>query len=217
MAERPVFVPATTGRMFVHEVPVEFRWHPGMAPSQKKKNVVELHNAAHARGLQTLLEVSSKSDREIGKRLSAFHQKVKLTDGSVHPLECVYQGSKVFANGGPFLDLFSVEPRVAKADERLKGSGRLIRFELEGKKFPLYPKSIFYDWLYANAIFPEREWLRRLGQIDGFTDIEFNPEKSVNCQARSCALFVALEKRNLLDAAMATFDSFAEIQLGQSL
>lgn len=217
MAERPVFVPATTGRMFVHEVPVEFRWHPGMAPSQKMKNVAELHNAAHARGLQTLLEVSSKSDREIGKRLSAFHQKIKLSDGSVHPLECIYQGSKVFANGGPFVDLFAAEPRVAKADERLRSSGRLIRFELEGKKFPLHPKSVFYDWLYANAIFPEREWLRRLAQIDGFTDIEFNPGKSVNCQARSCALFVALEKRNLLDAAMASFDSFAEIQLGQTL
>ena len=27
---------------------------------------------------------------------------------------------------------------------------------------------------------------------DAFTDIEFNPNKSINCQARSCALFLAL-------------------------
>lgn len=217
MAERPVFVPSTTGTKFVHEVPVEFRWHPGMAPSQKMKNVAELHHAAHNKGLEHLLEVSSKSDREIGKKLSAFHQKVKLLDGSIIPLECAYQGSKIFESGGPFVDLFLVEPRSAKSDARLKSSGRLIGFELEGTKFPLFPKSIFYDWLYTNAIFPERNWLRRLDQLDGFTDIEFNPEKSVNCQARSCALFVALEKRNLLDAAMTSFDKFVEVQSGQTL
>lgn len=217
MAERPVFVPITSGSMLVQEVPVEFRWHTGMAPSQKMKNVSELHHAAQVKGLQHLLEVSSKSDREIGKRLSAFHQRVKLTDGSIILLECAYQGSKVFENGGPFTDLFSVEPRIAKTDTRLKNSGRLIRFELEGKSFPLSPKSVFYDWLYTNAIFPEREWLRRLGQLDGFTDIEFNPEKSVNCQARSCALFVALEKRNLLDEAMTSFNKFVEVQTGRSL
>ena len=217
MAERPVFVPVTTGSMLVQEVPVEFRWHPGMAPSQKKKNVEELHHAAHIKGLEHLLEVSSKSDREIGKRLSAFHQKVRLADSSVVPLECVYQGSKVFESGGPFTDLFNVEPRVAKGDLRLRDSGRLIHFELEGLKFPLHPKSVFYDWLYANAIFPEREWLRRLGQLDGFTDIEFNPEKSINCQARSCALFVALEKRNLLDEAMNSFENFIEVQSGRTL
>jgi hypothetical protein len=217
MAERPVFVPVSKGGSFVHEVPVAFHWHAGMAPSQKIRNVAELHHAAQSKGLFNLLEVSSKSDREIGKRLSAFHQKVRFSDGKVVPLECAFQGSKVFETGGPYTDLFDSEPRDAKRDPRLKCSGRLVRFQLDGKSFPLSPKSIFYDWLYANAIFPEREWLRRLGQLDGFTDIEFNPEKSVNCQARSCALFVSLEKRNLLDTAMTSFDSFKEVQSGSIL
>ena len=63
-------------------------------------------------------------------------------------------------------------------------------------EWPLTPKTAFYDWLYVRAL---RELARSDGQIDrslrryqAFTDIEFNPAKSVNCQARSCALYVAL-------------------------
>lgn len=216
MTERPVFIPVSVGRKFVDEVAVSFKWHPGMAASQKKKNVAELHEAAHSRGLMHLLEISSKSDREIGRRLSAFHQKVQMKNGEIVSLECAFQGSKVFEFGGPYVDLFQVEPREAKQDARLKGSGKLLRFEFDGRKFPLSPKSVFYDWLYANAIFPEREWLRRLDKLDGFTDIEFNPEKSVNCQARSCAFFVALEKRNLLDQATVSFENFADFQRSAS-
>ena len=29
-----------------------------------------------------------------------------------------------------------------------------------------------------------------LNEFDAFTDIEFNPKRSFNCQAKSCALFV---------------------------
>lgn len=217
MAERPVFVPNKSGTRLVSEVPVSFRWHSGMAPSQKRKNVAELHLAASTRGLNNLLEISSKSEREIGRRLSAFHQQVQLRNGRLIPLECAFQGSKVFEHGGPYNDLFWIEPREAKRDPRLKDSGHLLRFELEEAQFPLHPKSAFYDWLYANAIYPERDWLKRLSKLDGFTDIEFNPEKSVNCQARSCALFVALEKRNLLDQAMKSFSKFSELQTEAAL
>lgn len=212
MAERPIFVPSASGRHLVVEVPVTFEWHAGMAASQKQKNVKALHNAAHSRGLSYLLEVSSKSDREIGRRLSAFHQRVRLKDGRLISLECAFQGSKVFDRGGPYTDLFDVAPRDAKRDPRLKDSGNLISFDLEGHVFPLSPKSVFYDWLYINAILPERKWLQRLDKVEGFTDIEFNPAKSINCQARSCAFFVALERRGQLDEAMSGFTRFAEIQ-----
>lgn len=212
MAERPVFVPNLSGNSLVVEVPVAFRWHAGMAAIQKKKNVAALHEAAHSRGLSYLLEISSKSDREIGRKLSAFHQRVMLKDGRVVPLECAFQGSKVFRDGGPYTDLLDAEPRDAKRDPRLKESGNLIKFELEGESFPIYPKSVFYDWLYINAILPERTWLQRLFKVDGFTDIEFNPEKSVNCQARSCAYFVALERRGKLDEALSSFDRFVDLQ-----
>ena len=34
---------------------------------------------------------------------------------------------------------------------------------------------------------------------DGFTDIVYNPNKSVGCQARSAALYVGLTRAGLLD------------------
>jgi hypothetical protein len=129
------------------------------------------------------------------------------------PLESAFQGSKVFEAGGPYTDILRMEPRDAKRDPRIRNSGRLIAFEFAGRRYPTYPATVFYDWLYTNAIFAARDWLKRLGKLDGFTDIEFNPEKSVNCQARSCALFVALEKRDLLDDAMSSFDRFIEIEM----
>jgi hypothetical protein len=211
VAERPVFIPLREGPRTVAEVPVTFLWHSGMAASQKKKNVAELHAAAAKRGLARLLEVSTKSEREIGQKLSAFHQQVELTTGR-YQLESVYQGSKVFEHGGPFVDLFHVSPRDAKRDDRLASSGHLVAFELEGERFPLDPPTAFYDWLYMRCLFPQREWLRRLVQLDGFTDIEFNPARSLNCQARACASFVALEYRGLLDEAMRSFTAFVEVQ-----
>lgn len=209
MAERPVFVPVLQGAGRVTEVQVSFPWHPGFSPSQKRKNVEALHAAAATKGLNQILEVSTKSDRLIGKRLSAFHQRIILQFGTF-PLESVYQGSKVFEDGGPFIDVFDMTPLNAKRDERLSSSGNLVAFELEGQRFPLVPPTAFYDWLYLRCLFPEREWLRRLHKLDGFTDIEFNPSRSINCQARSCALFVSLDDRGILNEAMSSFDAFVE-------
>lgn len=48
-------------------------------------------------------------------------------------------------------------------------------------------------------------------KYDGFTDIEFNPEKSINCQARAAALFVSLSRRGLLELAMTSIDNYIKI------
>lgn len=207
MAERPIFIPLETGDRLVQEVPVDFNWHSGMAPSQKKKNIAALHESAAKRGIGPVLEVSSKSDREVGRRLSAFHLKL-IVFGKEATVESCYQGSKVFEKGGPFTDLYSAPSLDAKRDARLKESGRLIRFHFQGTDFPLSPPSAFYDWIYINALYPHREWLERLQACKGFTDIEFNPQKSLNCQARSVATFIALKKRGVLDGVMKSFETF---------
>ena len=129
-------------------------------------------------------------------------------------LECAFQGSKVFEKGGPYTDLYLAEPREAKRDPRLHDSGALIGFRFNSFSFPLEPKTVFYDWLYINAIYPHRLWLERLHKYAGFTDIEFNPNKSINCQARSCALFVALMRSGLLDQAVTSPRSFGEVIAG---
>lgn len=57
-----------------------------------------------------------------------------------------------------------------------------------------------------------RGWLKsRLRQYVGFTDIEFNPARSVNCQARSCALFAALMSNDLLEKAVESPSAFIEL------
>ncbi len=217
MAERPVFVPRTDGRRLVEEISIAFTWHKGMAPSQKRKNVIELHEAAAKRGLAPLLEVSTKSEGRLGQRLSAFNLKVQLDEVGFIPLESAYQGSKVFERGGPFRDIYRAESRDAKRDPRLRESGDLIGFRFEGADFPILPKTAFYDWLYVRALYPHREFLVRLCDYAGFTDIEFNPEKSLNCQARSCATFVSLHKKDLLAAALESPDAFMNFLLPDSV
>ena len=217
MAERPVFLPSRKAGRLVEEVSITFPWHSGMAPSQKRKNVSELHAAASNGGIGPLLEVSTKSDEQLGQRLSAFNLKVELEGGNTIPLECAFQGSKVFENGGPYKDLFSAESRDAKRDERLTSSGKLTGFRFEGQEFPLVPKTAFYDWLYIKALYPHRDFLQRLHRYAGFTDIEFNPNKSINCQARSCATFVSLDRLALLNEVAASSTRFIQVLLPDSL
>ena len=181
-----------------------------MAASQKKKNVAALHTAARSQNLNRILEISSKSEDEIGRRLSAFSLKIPTSDGEIF-LECAYQGSKVFRGGGPYRDIYDMSPREAKKDPRIKKSGELVVFDFGGKQFPLSPKNAFYDWLYISSLFPHREWIDKKISYQGFTDIEFNPAKSINCQARAFAEFIALSERGQLEQSVRDFDFFADL------
>lgn len=211
MAERPIFVAVIEGSALVKEVSLRLEWHAGFAAVQKEKNIAGLHAAAAAAGYNPVLEVSTKSAMIIGRHLSAFHLTVSSERNGQIPLECVFQGSKVFENGGPFIDLYTTSAREARRDPRLLQSGKLTGFQFEGLAFPLEPTTVFYDWLYLTAIFHHREWLKRLFRYAAFSDIEFNPQRSINCQARSCALFVSLMKRELLEEALASPTQFISL------
>jgi hypothetical protein len=202
MAERPIFVPNPDSDDLVKEVFLQLVWSPGFALVQKEKNIDALHKAAEAAGYKNILEVSTKSEHKRGQHLSAFHLKVRTKGLGDVPLESAFQGSKVFEKGGPFVDLYEMEPKDAKKDFRLRESGKLIGFDFEDNEWPLEPKTAFYDWLYAGSLYPHRDWIRKLSFHDGFSDIEFNPFRSINCQARSIALFLSLMKRKELDDAI---------------
>jgi hypothetical protein len=202
MAERPVFVPAPDSPELVKAIFLRLKWHSGFAPVQKEKNIRALHEAAVAAGYRNVLEVSTKSEKNRGRKLSAFYLKVQNERLGDIPLECAFQGSKVFQRGGPFTDLYRMGVREARKDPRLKESGSLIGFRFDSIDFPLEPKTAFYDWLYVNCLYPHREWATKLYAYGGFTDIEFNPQRSINCQARSIALFLSLMKRGQLDEAV---------------
>lgn len=208
MATRPIFVPIDEGRLLVNEIPIEFRWHPGRAPSQKKKNIDELHYAAKRRGYGSLLEISSKSSSALGKRLSAFSLKTPIGNERVF-VECAYQGSKVFERGGPFFDLYKKTPIEAKKDERIRKSGELIKFRIYEEEFPISPKNAFYDWLYLRALAPHVAWIKDHYFFDGYTDIEFNPKKSVNCQARAFAEFISLMTKEEVEKCACNFSYFS--------
>jgi hypothetical protein len=175
---------------------------------QKEKNIKALHEAAERAGHPNILEVSTKSDNKRGQHLTAFYLKVKSEGLGEIPLECAFQGSKVFERGGPFIDMYEMDVREAKKDPRLRESGILVAFEFEGIRWPLEPKTAFYDWLYAGCVYPYRDWAEKLYTYDGFSDIEFNPFRSINCQARSIALFLSLMKRGQLDEAVKSPASF---------
>ena len=48
-------------------------------------------------------------------------------------------------------------------------------------------------------------------RYNAFTDIEFNPVKSLNCQARSLAIYVSLCQTNLLEEALKNAQTFKEM------
>jgi len=192
MASRPIFVP-NIDDMVVEEVKVNFRWHSGMSKTQKRKNVASLHEEAAKLGLKNILEVSTKSPNALGQSLSAMNLLLYI-NGVAVPLECAFQGSKVFEYGGPYVELFHRSPLEAKRDPRLSTSGKLIGFRFRGLTWELEPKSAFYDWLYLQALQQNRDLADQLLKYEGFTDIEYNPKKSYSTQARSCALYVCLRK-----------------------
>jgi len=210
MAKRPIFVPKISSASLVEERDVDFVWFPGFSLAQKQRSIDSLHVAA---GVSPLLEISSKSPDALGRNMSAFALPVAFGDGTM-PLECAFQGSKVFASGGPFVDLYAARPLDAKRDTRLRESGPLVRFQFENTSFPLEPKTFFYDWLYVSACARQPTILQRLTAFGGFTDIEFNPKKSLNCQARSAAILVSLLHAGTLTEALRSPAAFATIVYG---
>lgn len=191
----------------MEEKDIEFTWHSGFSPIQKKKNVTALHEAAKEKGFCSLLEVSTKSENPLGIRLSAFNLLIKTPVGKIR-VESAYQGSKVFVGGGPYTDIYQKRAFEAKKDMRIRASGGLKYFEYFEERWALHNTTAFYDWLYCTALKPHSEYIAKLRQFEGFTDIEFNPQRSINCQARACALLVALFNLNKLDDALQSQSAF---------
>jgi hypothetical protein len=187
-----------------------------MAISQKQRSIASLHEAATSLlDLRRVLEISSKSPDRLGVLLSAFNLPIKIGSRQREtPLECAFQASKVFTDGGPYEDILQMDARDAKRDPRLKSSGNLTGFRFEGADWPLEPQTAFYDWIYMRALRCQPDLTSQVKVFDAFTDIEFNPAKSINCQAYSAALFLSLSKRNQMDQALSSWSAFLEILRG---
>ncbi len=211
MARRPVFVP-DSDKPYVSEVSLDFEYFPGSSIQQKQRSVASLHASYVARFPSLrVLEVSSKSERDIGVQLSAFNLMIEYPGRGSYSVECAFQASKVFLHGGPFVDLFNASSRAAKSDRRLRESGKLVGFKYFEHEFPLEPKTYFYDWLFASALCRDDKLVEQVMMFDAFTDIEHNPERSINCQARTVAKVVGLARVGLLADALQSPRAFLEL------
>lgn len=200
MAKRPIFRPDPDrypdGYPYAKEIEIEFKWYPGFSVAQAQRSIRSLHEAAESQGIAPVLEISGKSEETLGVSLSAFELPLKLPDGNSMSVECAYQGSKVFENGGPYHDLYEVKGREAKTDSRLKNSGNVVAFNFMGKECSIEPQTAFYDWLYMKALSQqESSIVEQLKRFQAYSDIAFNPKRSINCQARAAAVYVALNRR----------------------
>lgn len=214
MASRPIFIPVTSGSPGVQTRNVQFKWSPGLSLQQQQKNVDALHSAALAQTPQLCkpLEISRKSRTELGIRLSAFNLGTfsDKSQGFVC-VESLYQASKVFPTGGPFPELYSRPPREVREVIRRYESERLVAFDLHGVRWPLVPQQAFYTWVYLHALRQNPDLANAINAYDSFTDIAFNPQRSINCQAFAVAFFVSLNHFDILRPALASPSTFLEV------
>ena len=211
LARRPIFIANIDKSGYVEEKEFDFTWFPGFSVSQKQKSIESLHCAFTKEYPELkVLEISSKSQQPLGVKLSAFNLMLSHQNKEVN-VESSFQSSKVFELGGPYIDLLNKTAREAKTDERLKNSGKLIQFVFYGQKWPLEPKTAFYDWLYLTAVSQNAELANQIMEYSAFTDIEFNPQKSINCQPRSAALFVSLKRLGILDSVLNSTKEFLKV------
>ena len=176
-----------------------------MSRSQNQKWIRNLHKSAREQlGIDSLLEISSRSELRLGLELSAFNLPLKHEE-VLASVECLYQGSKVFESGGPFTDLYSAGSKEAKQDLRLKSSGDLIHFEFDSQVWELSDSPNFYDYLYILALSDFRK-SKELLEFQGFTDFAYSQSgskmshgRSFNCQARSAAIYISLCSQGQLE------------------
>lgn len=214
MTKRPAFFMGSghNGEL-VREEQFEFNWYPGFSFSQKQKNMTALHSAIKKKYPSSkVLEISSKSDKSYGVDLSAFNLLLKLDERNVS-VECAFQSSKVFENNAQYLDLLDKTSLEAKTDIRIRTSGNLKKFRFSNVEWDIIPTTSFYDWLYIKALSEPRNknLASHILESDCFTDIEFNPKKSFNCQARSAALYKYLFTHTLLEPALSSKDNYLKI------
>ena len=201
MACRPVFYASPLGNPeLVSELHVEFKWFPGFSVQQKHKSIASLHNRIMgSTALARPLEISSKSLIPLGVQLSAFNLQLSVRTPSVlsASVETVYQGSKMFENRPRVdTDRFSLNSRDSRQRVReLEGKASFTGWEIGSYRFPLSSGVDFYNWLYLGALYQQPSLLCQIEDYDCFTDIEFNPKKSLACQARSAALAKSLTIR----------------------
>ncbi|MEB6340149.1 hypothetical protein BUZ94_12935 [Mammaliicoccus sciuri] len=194
------------------KIDVFFKWFPGFSKEQKQKSIEDLHQQFLKENItDDLLEVSSKSIEDIGIKASAFNLKIKTIKGHLFCVEQVFQSSKVYKKAGSqnyLLEKGYSSTEMKQKLRKIDTNDSMTKYSSFGHDYPLEPKTLFYNWLYINALNQNPEVAKEILEYEAFTDIEFNPKRSFNCQAEACAIYVSLVKRKKLQEALKSIDDF---------
>lgn len=182
----------------------EIKWKSGFGKKSRIENINMLHSKIASTfnvSPDRILEVSTNSENTLGRKLSSFNLELEV-NGNKYKVESAYQSSKKFETLlgiKSFSEYIKEKPGIIKSKIRGMDPKTLIGFNFLGVSYNLNPKYMFYDWLYVRAIHQQPNMFNKLFDYDYFTDIEFNPEKSINCQARSVVLYIWLMKKSRVD------------------
>ena len=185
-----------------------FTWIKG----SKRQNIRAVHDAVHTTDPDfSILEVSSASVQPEGETVSSLRLLLHLDSVAQDvPISTVFEAAKVFEHGGPFADLLTCEPPKVHKDTRLRTSGELLCYSLEGSEYPTepYPDS-FFEWLYCRALkqFPEKA--EPLSRYNAFSDIAAaaDSKKYYGDSSRAAAIYVGLAAAGKL-SCIDSYESF---------
>lgn len=206
MAERYVFI-SKSSYPYYEKVYVTFDYFQGHSLSQKRKCQIGLHQNFLAEYPDyKLLEISGTSLLSLGNDLSAMNLKKQTTNG-LTTVESAFQSSRIYSDDigeiGPFPEYLFVDGKTSKKLVKEASRGLISKkYEFDGMRFyaPSHHISLFYDFLYINALLEKEnsDVTRRLldGGYNAFSDLA---TISLNCQARSAAIFVGLYMAGKLD------------------
>ena len=206
MAEKSVFI-SKMEYPFFEEIHVNIDWFGGFALSQKRKCQIGLHqNFLMAYPDEKVLEISSTSLMSLGSKLSAMNLS-KRTQKGLTIVESAFQSSRIYSDGvktvGPFPDYLFLPGKECKKLVKESSEGmQSYMYEFDGMTFyaPAWHISLFYDFLYMIALMePENKEVKEKLLEEGYTAFTDLATKSLNCQARSAAIFVGLVRAGRID------------------
>ncbi len=177
MAIRPIYISTNIPDTPFMKVDISFEWIKGMSYKQKcKRRDSMLKAIANMKlyNIDSVLEVSTKSNKELGVNLSALNLTIPLKNGKVKTVEEIYQASKI-----------------------LDSNNHIKEFRFHNTVFEKDPYSMYYDYIYMLGLYMHKEYHEELNKYDIFTDIEFNPNKQLNTQARAAAIWNTLYRNNM--------------------
>ena len=177
MAIRPIYISTNIPDTPFMKVDISFEWIKGMSYKQKcKRRDSMLKAIANMKlyNIDSVLEVSTKSNKELGVNLSALNLTIPLKSGKVKTVEEIYQASKI-----------------------LDSNNHIKEFRFHNTVFEKDPYSMYYDYIYMLGLYMHKEYHEELSKYSIFTDIEFNPNKQLNTQARAAAIWNTLYRNNM--------------------